>query len=107
MLYFPQKKIKKRVGLSRRFRESVSDRRTAKPTPLGVGCGTAIETCNSQSPLLFSCGYLPYSFYIRNIGDFCINQHLHVMKLLQNLFLQKPSVYYLREEKRRIATINK
>jgi hypothetical protein len=78
-----------------------------KPTPLGVGCGTAIETCNSQSPLLLVVGIYPTLFYIRNIGDFCINQHLHVMKLLQNLFLQKPSVYYLREEKRRIATINK
>jgi hypothetical protein len=61
MLYFPQKKYKK-VGLSRRFRESVSDRRTAKPTPLGVGCGTAIETCNSQSPLLLVVGIYPTLF---------------------------------------------
>jgi hypothetical protein len=59
---FSSEKYKKRVGLSRRFRESVSDRRTAKPTPLGVGCGTAIETCNSQSPLLLVVGIYPTLF---------------------------------------------
>jgi hypothetical protein len=63
MLYFPQKKKNiKRVGLSRRFRESVFIEELQKPTPLGVGCGTAIETCNSQSPLLLVVGIYPTLF---------------------------------------------
>jgi hypothetical protein len=43
-----------------------------KPTPLGVGCGTAIETCNSQSPLLLVVGIYPTLFIYKNIGIFVL-----------------------------------
>jgi hypothetical protein len=62
MLYFPQKNIKKSRIITPFSRERKFIEELQKPTPLGVGCGTAIETCNSQSPLLLVVGIYPTLF---------------------------------------------